>query len=384
MSTGSLTQGAGERTKPLISIVIPVYDIESCLTQCLDSITEQIFRDIEIIAVDGASDDGSGKLLDERAGRELRLKVIHTNETGPGKARNRGVEEAIGEYIWFVDGDDIMPTGCLGAIADHIKVTRPDVLFIDYEAFYPDGKKEPGHGHDLMSRQTAECFTLAEQPWVVSLSMASWNKIIRREFFLAASATFPPESPHEDVPVSCLLMLKAGRLSMLNRVCYSYRRGRPGSYMTADRKGLAVGASRRQFNIFTSYEKVLDDIKERAKEDKSITEGVRHAFFERAIWHYTSILDDAKLGVGPFGGIGLIARRDRREFFAKIHRDYLSYAPTDYKEPSGLRGVKFWLIKKNAYWTYSLLDPANKVRVRMDHGARRLLRWVRQAGQRLE
>jgi CDP-glycerol glycerophosphotransferase len=381
MTTGSLRHGAGGRAKPLISIVIPVHNIENYLTECMDSITEQIFRDIEVIAVDGASDDGSGKLLDERAECEPRLKVIHTRENGPGNARNRGVREATGEYIWFVDGDDIIPAGCLGVIADRIKVTRPDVLFIDYEAFYPGGKSEPGYGHDLMSRQTPECFRLAEQPWVVDLSMVSWNKIIRREFFLLTSAAFPSESPHEDIPVSCLLMLEASRLSVLNRVCYSYRRNRPGSYMRADRKSLAVGSSRHQFNIFTSYEKVLDDIEERARKSENITAGVRGAFFERAIAHCATILDDAKLGVGRFGGVGLIARRDRREFFDKIHRDYLSYVPAGYQEPRGLRGVKFRLIEKNAYRAYSVLDPANKVRVRMEHGARRLLRRVRQAGQ---
>jgi CDP-glycerol glycerophosphotransferase len=378
MSTGSPTQVMGERVKPLISIVIPIRNLEGCLPECLDSITEQNFRDIEIIAVDGASDDGSGKLLDERAMHEPRLTVIHLDERGPGNARNLGIKRASGEYVWFVDGDDIIPAGCLEVIADRIKVTRPDVLFIDYEAFYPDGKFEPGHGHDLMSRPTAECFTLSQQPWVVGLSMVSWNKIIRREFFTAASAVFPKESPHEDVPVSCLLMLEASRLSMLNRVCYSYRRGRPGSIMMADRKSLASGSSRRQFNIFSSYEKVLDGIETREKEGKPASQEIHRAFFERAIWHYTTILDDRRPGTSPLGGIGLIARSDRHEFFGNMHRDYVNYLPAGYKEPGGFRGVKFQLIKKNAYWAYSLLDPANKVRVRIGRGARHLLGRVRQ------
>jgi len=146
--------------------------------------------------------------------------------------------------------------------------------------------------------------------------------------------------------------------------------------MTADRNTLATGSSRRQFNIFPAFEIVLDNIERREKEHRPVTEEVRHAFFERAIRQYTTILEYGKLGVGPFGGVGLIARCDRHEFFEKIHQDYLKYLPAGYKEPSGFRGVKFWLIKKNAYWTYSLLDPANKVRVRMGHGARRLLRRV--------
>jgi len=378
MKTGSLTQATGGDIRPLISIVIPIHNIDEFLPQCLDSITEQSFRDIEIIAVDGASDDGSGKLIDEIAMCESRLIPIHIDEAGPGKARNEGVRWAGGEYVWFVDGDDTIPAGCLGVIADRIKVTHPDVLFIDYESFYPNGRSDPGHGHDLMSRQTAECFTLREQPWVVGLSMASWNKIIRREFFIATSATFREESPHEDIPVSCKLMLQAGRLSILNRVCYSYRKDRPGSYMIADRKILAGDSSRRHFNIFDAYEEVLDDIRDCEEKGKPVTRQVRHTFFERAICHYAAILDDGKLGIGSFGGIGLIARGDRHEFFKMMHRDYLEYVPARYKKPGGFRGVKFQLIKKNAYWTYTLLDPANKVRMWMDRSARRLLRRVRQ------
>jgi CDP-glycerol glycerophosphotransferase len=378
MNTGSLTQVTRGDIKPLISIVIPIHNIESFLPQCLNSITEQSFRDIEIVAVDGASDDGSGKLLDERAMCEPRLIAIHTDEVGPGKARDEGVKRASGEYVWFVDGDDIIPTGCLGLVADRIKVTHPDVLFVDYEAFYPNGKSEPGHGHDLMSRQTAECFTLSEQPWVIGLSMASWNKIIRRDFFIATSAHFRTKAPHEDIPVSCLLMLQAGRLSILNRICYSYRKDRPGSFMTADPEILAGGSSRRHFNIFDAYENVLDGIANREGKGPVVTGEVRRAFFERAICHCAAILDDSKLGIGSFGGIGLIARGDRREFFEKMHRDYLKYLPTGYKEPGGFRGLKFQMIKKNAYLAYTLLDPANKVRVRMDRGARRLVRRVRQ------
>jgi CDP-glycerol glycerophosphotransferase len=378
MKTGSLTQVTSGGIKPLISIVIPIHNIKGFLSECLDSITEQSFRDIEIIAVDGASDDGSGKLMDEIAMRESRLITIHIDEAGPGKARNEGVKRASGEYVWFVDGDDIIPAGCLGVIADRVKVTHPDVLFIDYEAFYPNGRFDPGHGHDLMRRQTPECFTLSEQPWVIGLSMASWNKIIRREFFIAASATFPTESPHEDIPVSCMLMLQAGRLSILNRVCYSYRKGRPGSFMIADRKILASNSSRRHFNIFGAYKEVLDDIKCREGKGKAVTRQVSYSFFERAICHYAAILDDGKIGIGSFGGIGLIARRDRREFFEMMHLDYLKYRPARYKRPSGFRGLKFQLIKKNAYWAYTLLDPANKVRTWMGRSARRWLRRVRQ------
>jgi cellulose synthase/poly-beta-1,6-N-acetylglucosamine synthase-like glycosyltransferase len=82
--------GAGPRSGPLISLIVPVYNVAEHLGQCLDSITRQAFRDIEIIAVDGASDDTSGKILDERSQEEPRLTVLHEKRIVLGRARNEG------------------------------------------------------------------------------------------------------------------------------------------------------------------------------------------------------------------------------------------------------------------------------------------------------
>ena len=160
------------------------------------------------------------------------------------------------------------------------------MLFVGYEAFYPNGKSEPGHGHSLLGKETSELFTLAEQPWVIELSMTSWSKVIRRAFFTSASAVFPLDWPHEDVPVSCLLLIESEKLSILNQVCYRYRKNRAGSAMTTG------SAEQKHFNIFTSYQAVLNRVGERASNgDQAVTEKVQLALFHRAIRHYTTILE---------------------------------------------------------------------------------------------
>lgn len=351
MGNPGADSGGPQRVRPpLLSIIIPVFDIEDYLADCLDSITQQAFRNIEIIAVDGASSDASGSILDEMSKKESRLTVVHLDKPGPGRARNEGVKYAKGEYIWFVDGDDHIAADCLTLIANRIDATRPDVLFIDYEAFYSNGNTEAGDDHDLMARKTAAYFTLAEQPWVIDFGMTSWKKIIRREFFLSTHLMFPSDPPHEDISVSCGLLMEASRLSILSKVCYNYYKKRPGSAMW-------TGDTRRHFRIFDSYEVVLEEVNKRAdNQDPTITIKVRHAFFQRAIWHYTTILDTG----------GLIGRGDRREFFEKIHRDYTKYVPAGYRPPSGFRGLKFFLIEKDAYRTYSILSPVNKLRLRIE------------------
>jgi len=362
VGTGRISDQQG-LSRPLLSIIIPVFNIERYLPDCLGSITRQTFGNIEIIAVDGASTDTSGSILDVISQKEPRLTVIHLDKPGPGRARNEGLKSARGDYIWFVDGDDRISIDCLSLIANCIESNCPDVLFIDHEAFYSNGKSERGDGHELIGRKTAAFFTLAEQPWVIDFGMASWKKIIRREFLLSTGLAFPPDPPHEDIAVSCLLLLEARRLSILDEVCYNYYKNRPGSATSS-------GDPRRHFRIFQSYETVLDEVGKRVDNGESaITVEVQHTFFQRAIWHYTTILDTS----------GYIAPNDHREFFDKIHFDYVHYVPRGYQRPGGFRGLKFFLIEKNAYRLYSILGPVNKLRLRIEGGPSIAFRRLRHA-----
>ena len=127
---------------------LPVYAVEEYLAECLDSILDQAPPGIEVIAVDDASPDECGRVLDDRAARDPRLRVVHlADNAGPGHARNMGLDQAAGEYVWFVDADDLLADGALAAIAAHLEQDRPDVLLIDYEDLFPGGRTAPGPGH---------------------------------------------------------------------------------------------------------------------------------------------------------------------------------------------------------------------------------------------
>ena len=95
-----------EEKKPLISVIVPVYNVENYLHKCVDSILKQTLSDIELILVDDGSPDGSGAICDEYAQKDSRVKVIHKPNGGVSSARNAGIEAARGEWLCFVDGDD--------------------------------------------------------------------------------------------------------------------------------------------------------------------------------------------------------------------------------------------------------------------------------------
>ena len=339
---------------PLISVVIPVHGVEDYLDGCLDSVLGETATSLEVIAVDDASPDRCGAILAAR--HDPRLRVITSpTAVGPGPARDLGAKEATGEYVWFVDGDDELAEGALAAVAGALTRLRPDVLIIDFESLYPDGTTSPSGGARYLRGSASEPLrggeagTLADHPALIHLTMTAWSKVFRRDFLAGLGVSFGSAgpAPHEDVPVSTMALLTAGRLGVLDRVCYRYRRARRGSYL--------AGASAANFNIFGSYQQVFDFFSERSELRAPVPPPVYAAVFERAIWHYTTLLP-------------LVPRRRRREFFHRMSADFRRWRPGGFRFPPGPRGVKFRLVARDAYGAYVLLDPVNRLRLRLRPG----------------
>jgi CDP-glycerol glycerophosphotransferase len=326
-------------------------------------VLSQAGPDFEVIAVDDASPDGSGELLDQVAARDARLKVVHLDSRlGPGNARNVGLGLATGSYVWFVDGDDVIAAGAAKAVTDRLAEVSPDVLLIGYLNLLPDGTTAPSQDDGPLRSAPSGEFGLADAPDVIDLTMTAWSKVFRREFLVGLGASFRG-GIHEDIPVSCAALLN-GQLSALDRPCYLYRRSRPGSFMAT--------TSTDHLAVFRSYEEVFAMLhKLVAAADPVATPAVQAAVFERAINHYFAVLATTGLGLGRFGQPGLVPRRERRRFFERIHADFLRYAPPGYRPPPGPRGFKFRLIKRRFYLAYELLEPVNKLRVEIRASRRR-------------
>ncbi len=119
--------------------------------------------------------------------------------------------------------------GAIDAIRARLAVVQPDVLLIDYVDWFPDGTLGPSTGVELLGSAPKGEFTLADAPRLINLTMTGWSKLLRREFLVELDEPFRA-GIHEDIPVTCAALL-AGRLGVLDRPCYRYRRSRPGSFM---------------------------------------------------------------------------------------------------------------------------------------------------------
>jgi CDP-glycerol glycerophosphotransferase len=340
----------------VVSVVIPVYDVEAYLGACLDSVLGPagggLAGRVEVIAVDDASPDGCGELLDARAAGDSRLRVVHLAENGgPGHARNVGLGLAAAEYVWFVDGDDQVADGALDAIGARLAgAGRPDVVLVDWVSRYPDGRAEANPGRELVAGVPGGGCTLAEEPRLLELTMTSWSKVLRREFLERLGAVFST-GIHEDIFVTCALLLAAESIVAVPEVCYRYRRDRVGSFMATSGPG--------HLAVFESYERVFALVAAQLAAGAQVSAAVQAAIFSRAIWHYTTVFDAA----GVRGAGGLVPAAERRAFFSRMQADFRRYRPPGYRYPGGARGIKFRLVERGAYHAYLLLEPLNDARV---------------------
>ncbi len=338
-----------------ISVVVPVHGVAEFLPCCLDSILASGEPDLEVIAVDDASPDAAAQILAGRAAADPRLRVITLDRNlGQGPARNVGLAAAAGEYVWFVDGDDALADGALAAVSGALAAVEPDVLLVDWQTWHgPAGHAEPNPGRALLREVPARGCTLAAQPRLINLTMTAWSKLYRRDFLRGLGVSFAA-GIHEDIPVTCAALLSADRIGAVDQMCYRYRR-RPGSAMTT--------TSRQHLAVFDAYRRVFELLAQRDAAGQPVSDAVRAAVFERAIWHYTSVLETTGPGVGRLGLPGLVPRRDRRRFFRRMHEDFVRYRPAGYRHPRGPRGAKLRLVERDAYLAYSVLEPLNQARV---------------------
>lgn len=210
----------------LFSIVIPVYNVADYLQGCVDSVLANDCTDCEILLVDDGSTDGkSGALCDKIAEQHPGLvRVIHQENRGLGGARNTGIEEAKGEYLFFVDSDDTIDPDSLGRLSKEVEKTHAEVY--SFQLMLDDGSGTKTFSE--VSKVYTAPFALKEHPeFLLSLPSAA-ARIWKRELFLRTSIRFPSKVWYEDIRTSTKLFAEAGSIVTLPDALYFYL-CRPGS-----------------------------------------------------------------------------------------------------------------------------------------------------------
>ena len=218
---------------PLISIVIPVYNVEPYLRECLDSVVNQTLKEIEIICVDDGSTDGSPAILDEYAKKDSRFTVIHQPNAGPSVARNVGIANAKGKYLYFCDSDDTIDADLCRMTFISAEYYCADVLFFDIIVYDARCKLEwvkdfPRTSYaGKINKMDTECDNVKKFAWNVWTPM----KLFRADMLREHRLNFPTNlSRGEDLLFHWKVMLAAHTIGILPAHLYHYR-NRPHSLM---------------------------------------------------------------------------------------------------------------------------------------------------------
>lgn len=203
--------------KPAISIICPIFNMEVSLEKCIKSVLKQTFTDYELLLIDDGSTDESGKICDQYAIIDNRIKVIHKKNEGVSKARQIGIDKAIGEYTIHIDPDDWVEADMLESLYKKAKEGGADMVIADYYVniddfqFYEQQKPTALDNvsvlHDIFKGLHGNC----------------WNKLIRRACYIKYGVKFPPDiSFKEDFCVIVQLLLHPIKISYVNHAFYHY------------------------------------------------------------------------------------------------------------------------------------------------------------------
>ena len=204
----------------VVSIIVPVYKVEQYLDKCVESLTAQTYRDLEIILVDDGSPDRCPELCDRWARRDPRVRVIHQENRGVSAARNTGLDAATGDYLMFVDPDDYLPKNAAEVLVERIFSDGSDLAFGRMTHSYEDGHCD-GRSWDFIQDRclTGEELLCGLDGWEQSLVNALGKLYTRRAL---EGIRFPPMSSAEDLWVFPLIALQCRKVSMVDQLVYYY------------------------------------------------------------------------------------------------------------------------------------------------------------------
>lgn len=270
------------KAEKLISVIIPVYQVERYFKRCVDSVIHQTYRNLEIILVDDGSHDSSGLLCDYYKEQDLRIKVIHQENAGLSVARNSGLEIATGSYVLFVDADDFIHHEMIQILYGELEKWNAKISMCLFYKFSGDGteivkkfhgKKNTGNRIQHITQKNAIKGLFNKNSYFM---VTTCNKIYDRDLF--EDTRFPKGRIHEDVATTYRLFSKVDDVVLVKEELYYYFQ-RSDSIM---HKAMSF----QKTDLFTTYDEMMDFF----EYDKKIQEFIKHQYIKALKYYYASAM----------------------------------------------------------------------------------------------
>ncbi len=245
---------------PLISVVIPVYNVEQYLSECVDSVISQTYKNLDIILVDDGSPDRSPAICDEYANKDNRVRVIHKANGGPGSSRNAGIRAATGEYITFIDSDDYISRVYLEQLYKTLIESNTGMSCCTYSIHTDKINNEVVPDYDILSSSEA----IIEAVKNNRTNISPFCKLYKTNIHMEGNGIFFPEEimTAEDFIIMPQIFNAAGSVAVSDNVLYYYRQ--------QDNSLMHTMYSSRYMDYYTAYSIVEDYFKKQYPDKWSV------------------------------------------------------------------------------------------------------------------
>ena len=318
---------------PRVSLIVPVYQVEEYLPKCVESIRVQSCQDYELLLVDDGSPDRCPALCDAYAAQDpAHIRVIHQPNAGPGAARNRGIDEAEGDYIVFVDSDDYLSPETLEELSRAIGQTGADLYH--FGAFVERNGRVIGQVREQVP--VDHVTDLRQAPRYFFGTMAPWGKAYRRALFSDKSLRYPPQVRYEDIRLSVKLLARCERIVSLEGTYYHY--------LQREDSAMRNRNADRNAELLTAFDDILAWYRENGLFDE-----FRDELCALAVEHILLSATVRVLLIDPH-------HRLIGEFRSYVEREFPDYTSNRYvAELPRARALAFRLLQKRRYGTVRLL-----------------------------
>lgn len=299
----------------LISIIVAVYNIKEYLPRCVDSILAQTYKNLEIILVDDGSTDGSGKICDDYAVRDKRIRVIHKKNGGLSDARNAGLEVAKGDYIGFVDGDDWIEPGMYCAMYEACEEEHAQIAVCRYKQITKSGVIDASTNHSvsLSKTEALEIYVCGDERYLIYNSV--WSKLFLAK--LIFGMRFPVGKNSEDIMFTTKAFCKMERLVYLDTAYYNYVLDREGSIMNEK------AGKRRLKDEIPFWREQIAYIREAGLPE--LSDKATYHFYRRMLFYYIDFMEQKSTRGFAKEIVGQLREDDKSGTIDRIYgKDYVA------------------------------------------------------------
>lgn len=280
-----------------VSVLVPIYNVEKFLPECLESLVKQTLKEIEIICINDGSTDGSPKIIKKYMAKDKRVKMIDKKNSGYGDSMNQGLKKATGEYIGIVESDDFIDLNAFEKLYKIAKREKADVVKANFYEYFTDKKKDVAKSEMFLPEDTGVLFDPSEHPHIFYQKPSIWSAIYRKVFLKENKIDFLPSpgASYQDAGFNFKVWASTSRAYLVDEAFLHYRQDNPNS---------SVKDSGKVYCVKDEYDEAERFLKEKGTLEK-----------------YGSILATMRLS-SYIWNMKRLARKQALEFAKVVKADY--------------------------------------------------------------